>query len=209
MPDFMKKMGSMLNLKKSHPQLNKSSRQAKVDTKPNTAKDDALLAFRTITTMLSLIQSPKVNNTEREVIPHKQRRDLRVLDALSALIVREHEIVAVMANYNGAEVIASVSNMDIIHQHSESEMEKYSEGESKSQTRNRTWNPFQYFTITPNPRNPDAKVAAWDDVDSLTTRNEGMTVVNPYPKIAEHYQPSMKGEDLLDLFLQSRWWVFW
>lgn len=208
MPAPLRKLVSILNLTKSptssNPQLNESSGQAK----PNTVEDDAheaLLAFRTITTMLSLIQSPtEVTNTGQKDISRVQRHDLRVLDALSAVIVREHEVAAVMAKpYNGAsvEVFASVNNLEpphIIPQQSQHARDLFSL--------------FRQFIITPNPRDPSTKSNLNDEVDSLTTQRTFMTVVDPNPGIiAEHYQPSIpgSGEGLLDMFLQFRWWVFW
>lgn len=109
--------------------------------------DDAILAFHTtgITTMLSLIQSPtEFTSTERKDLSDDQRRELKVLDTLSAVIVREHKIAAVMAKAFdgcGIEVLASVDNLKpafYIPQHSESRP---------------VWNPLRWL-ITPNPRNP-------------------------------------------------------
>lgn len=197
----LRKFSSIFNLKKSNnSQLNESSR---LEAKPDTANDKAHLAFRTIVTMLSLIQSPtEVTNTGRKDISDKQRRDLRVLDALSAVIVREHEVAAVMAKrYDGAsvEVFASVSNLEPAHiipqqsQHSERSLLSVL---------------FRQFIISPNPRNP--KTNRKDVEDSLTTNSSLMTIVDPRPENIEVYQPFLdSGEGLLDVFLQTQWWVFW
>lgn len=65
--------------------------------------------------MLSLIQSPSSVSSEREDLSKEQRKELNVLDALSALMVRQHEIVAVMSNkFNGSgvEVLAYVNHSE-------------------------------------------------------------------------------------------------
>jgi hypothetical protein len=72
------------------------------------ADSQYLLAFRTITTMLSDVQSRTrrlrtsgplctTNGNDREA--------LKVLDALSAVLVREHEILAVVSpTYDGSNI---------------------------------------------------------------------------------------------------------
>ena len=63
------------------------------------AKD--LLAFRTIITMLTYIQSQSSNTRLATKTPIASKVDdpkvLRVLDALSSVLIREHEITAVVA----------------------------------------------------------------------------------------------------------------
>ena len=83
-------------------------------------KDDAILTFHTITTMLSLIQSPtevtKSGITGQKDISDPHRRDLRVLDAISALAIRKHEIAAVMAkrhNEANIQVLVSANNLEL------------------------------------------------------------------------------------------------
>lgn len=71
------------------------------------------LEFRTITTLLNMLGSSAritLNNFE---VPQRQRRHLKLLVALSSLLVREHEIVAVMAKRNASGttfVLGSNSN---------------------------------------------------------------------------------------------------
>lgn len=87
----------LLNMKIKLPFKNSKSpskESAKSDLK------SSILAFRTITTMLSLIQRPTVRlsfETEGVDVPESLRNDLRVLDSVAALLVREDEKVAVMA----------------------------------------------------------------------------------------------------------------
>ena len=100
------------------------------------------LVFRTITTMLSRIQSlTEITSTGEKDLSREQRDELRVLDALSAVVVRQHIIAAVMAKpFNGdkIEVLAS-NNLEPafdIPQHSEGRLD-----------------PLRWL-ITPNPRDP-------------------------------------------------------
>ena len=70
---------------------------------PSPTKANDLLAFRTIITMLSHIQSPNNESTTTGPIAtvKEDRDELRVLDALSAMLSRQHEITAVLAKpYN-------------------------------------------------------------------------------------------------------------
>ena len=83
------------------------------------SKHDVILAFCTITTMLSVIQSsvPGVADSELNLSPELWH-ELRVLDTLAALIVRHHEIVAVIAKPADTsaviQVLCSVVNLDEI-----------------------------------------------------------------------------------------------
>ena len=165
------------------------------------AQAEAILAFRTITMMLSMIQSP-TTEIRVEEIPKTdvERRQLRVLDALSAVAVRQHEIVAVMAKSydgDGLQVLASVNNLDPtldITQHKESR-------QGGGPLRLKWW-------ITPNPR-PKAKNPK-DKVDSLTrtTLNKSVTLVDPNLKISG-YLSKAPPDKLLDTFLQTEWYVAW
>jgi len=92
----------LLNLKK------KPSIKAKSDR-------NGVLAFRTITTMLALIQSPtETTQIEPVHLSKLQRKELRVLDALAALLVREYEVVAIMAEpYDGKSIqVISIVNLN-------------------------------------------------------------------------------------------------
>jgi hypothetical protein len=74
---------------------------------PSPTKANDLLAFRTIITMLSHIQSPnnKSTNTGPIATVKDDREVLRVLDALSAMLSRQHEITAVLAQpYDGSKL---------------------------------------------------------------------------------------------------------
>lgn len=78
-------------------------------------KRSSILAFRTITTMLSLIQCPiETTQIEPVDISAPKRKELRILDALAALLIREHEKVAVMAKPDGKSIqVISVVNLNL------------------------------------------------------------------------------------------------
>jgi len=71
---------------------------------------DALYAFRTIITMLSLIRSEK--ETPKEQVKHGSK-ELKIVDSLAAVIIREHGVAAVAAvapdNSGAIQVFTSVS----------------------------------------------------------------------------------------------------
>jgi len=94
-------------------------------TKPT--KPNAVLAFRTITTILSVLQASPIdgtrpasleinNNNSSEKIA--RRRELRILDALATLLVRDNEVTAVVskrgASGEAVEVVAC-GNIDASH----------------------------------------------------------------------------------------------
>jgi hypothetical protein len=83
---------------------------------PNNPRQ-AILAFRTITMMLSLIQHPTeiTNSGDKIPLTVEQRNELKLLDSLAAVAVRKDEIVAVMGqgrNGHNIEVLLSVNNVD-------------------------------------------------------------------------------------------------
>jgi hypothetical protein len=66
-----------------------------------------------ITTMLHLFQCPsETTKVEPVIIPKEKRKELRILDALAALLIREYENVAVMEKHfdgKSIQVIAVVN----------------------------------------------------------------------------------------------------
>jgi hypothetical protein len=60
-------------------------------------KTEALHAFRTITTMLSLIQSARGTAGNRPKFSSQEKRQLQLLDALAAVLVRNNGVIAVTA----------------------------------------------------------------------------------------------------------------
>jgi hypothetical protein len=188
--------------KKSGKPSDKPPRQSD-HSKSNCADSDvpddaqAILAFRTITTMLSLIQSPITGTIDarRKDIPQTdaQRYQLRVLDAMAAVVVRANEIVAIAAKqYDGSsiQVLASVVHLDAfepiltIHQPDEGQ-----------------WNLFRWFLVTPNPRDPKKNPSS--PIDSLTTDTD-LTLVDPDIKVSKELSEA-SGVPLLKLFLNTHW----
>lgn len=93
--------------------MHDSEHESELDSK---TKEKYLKAFRTITMMLSSMQSQSqasIESTTRPEIAKKDRNDLKLLDALSTILIRRHEIVAVVAKpFDGSklQVIASVAH---------------------------------------------------------------------------------------------------
>jgi hypothetical protein len=79
---------------------------------------EAIHAFRTITTMLSLIQPTKQDNSsgKQPNIAKPLRGELRILDALAALIIRGHGVAAVVSKPKEGsqteQVLVSVTNLN-------------------------------------------------------------------------------------------------
>jgi hypothetical protein len=203
----MSQLNAMKILKKWQSKLQLTGKESKSPSPDDVDLDtQAILAFRTITTMLSTIQSPtKIASTVVQRLPNEQRRELRVLDALSAVAVRQHEIVAVTAkSYGGAnvEVLMSVNILEPalnIYQHSGAQS---------------TWNALRWFRITPNPR--DSAKNLKDKIDSLTIKTSSsgkssMKLVDPSATVSLELSEAGKvsNDKLLATFLQTEWWVFW
>jgi hypothetical protein len=74
-------------------------------------KTEALYAFRTITTMLSLIQSTRSTAGIQPKLGRREKELLQLLDAFAAVLVRNNGVIAVTARpYDGSgkvEVLAS------------------------------------------------------------------------------------------------------
>jgi hypothetical protein len=92
----------------------------------DTTKARDLLAFRTVSTMLSYLthsngSRPSVTSAELISSDAGDRKALRVLDAVSAVLVRQHEVIAVVAKHasgtetSGLQVFASVSHPIRVH----------------------------------------------------------------------------------------------
>ena len=88
----LSKQKTMSRVKKSE---SKGSNASESRLDPTT---EALQAFRTITTMLSLIQSSRGTGTAAPGNrPHQDKKLLKLLDAFAAVLVRNNGIVAVTA----------------------------------------------------------------------------------------------------------------
>ena len=162
---------------------------------------EAILAFRTITTMLSMIQSPtEVTKTGQKDTSNAQRSQLRVLDALAAVIIREHGVAAVMAkSYDGdsIQVLTSVNNLEPAL--TISQQQQHSEGHTG-------WNlNLVRWFVTPNPRSAtkNPKVG----MDSMTTQRKLIAIVDPDKGICNELSTAQRHK-LLDTYLQTEWWAF-
>ena len=155
------------------------------------SKDESILAFRTITTMLSLIQQPsETTKVEPVHIPKAKRKELRVLDSLAALLVRNHEVVTVMtvpSNGNSIQIISVVN----LNQSRPALTITPQPGMSLS-----PWNLEWWLSINPRRTAPIIPEA---DEDS-------MQVVDPDTRISQTLSNSMGNPDiLLHTYLQTQW----
>jgi hypothetical protein len=188
-------------------------------TTPSKARD--LLALRTIIMMLSLIDSPDGRSLAPNYKPPlgilpKERKELKVLDALSAVLIREHEITAVMAKpYDGAnlQVIGSVvhpSDAEPSLQPASSNVEPSLQPASNSETQGfwrRIRSNFK-FAVTVNPRSSPINghtdsLRNKDILPSLIACKDSVTV--PPQLIATAKHEGNASMPLLDLYLKDFW----
>ena len=145
---------------------------------------ELILAFRTITTMLSYIQR-QTPSSEAKPRPTDtdQRHELKILNALATLLVRENEVVAVVAkpasHVGSIEVIASPHSIrpSVALTTSQPGLGDY----------------FWQFLTTPNPRHDGPRLH-----DSLHPTTDGAAIV--HSKDALLHQPELTGLDGMDLF---------
>lgn len=98
--------------------LFKKSRLPQTATASSTTVPDYILAFRTMTTLLSKIQQTDASTTIIEDLPARglpERQEVRILSALSSFLVMDNEVVAVTSKQpsgdkDGVEVIISTHN---------------------------------------------------------------------------------------------------
>jgi len=159
---------------------------------PSPTKANDLLAFRTIITMLSHIQSPNNESTNTGPIAtvKEDRDELRVLDALSAMLSRQHEITAVLAKpYDGSNLQVFVSTT----YPSNAEPLLYGAEPSTQSFWSRIWN----FTAVTNPRDIQVNGHA----DSL------MNQTPLQDKIPGELVTAAAAENipLLNIFLENHW----
>jgi hypothetical protein len=150
------------------------------------AKTEALYAFRTITTMLSLIQStrePESNRPKSGLIEH-QKKLLRLLDAFAAVLVRHHGVIAVTARpYDGS------GKVDVLASYL---------GNGESLTISQPWfagtgqlmNKIRNVFISQNPR------------DSTVKHQE---VVDPETSVPVEFKAISNPSELLEIFLIRIW----
>jgi hypothetical protein len=163
---------------------------------PSPTKANDLLAFRTIITMLSHIQSPNNESTSTGPIAtvKEDRDELRVLDALSAMLSRQHEITAVVAKpYYDSDLQVFVSTTY------RSNAEPLFQPGAEPNFWSRVWN----FTTITNPR-----------VTQVNGHTDSLMNQTPLPYIGDHQDKipeelvtaaAAKNSPLLDIFLENNW----
>jgi len=170
-------------------------------TSSDSEKKKDLQAFRTIITMLSRIQSPNSRSSETAPIgvERQDRRALRVLDALSALLVRSYEITAVVAQkYDGShfQVLASA----VLPSDGKAESLLQPGADSGGQT---FWSRVSNFTVSINPR--ITKINGHED--SLINKTS-LPLIEDYDiSKLEDLAAAAKDENksVLDIYLKTYW----
>ena len=172
---------------------------------PEPSKNDDLLAFRTIIkmlSMLSLIQSPARLATNAPIgTTQEDRRSLRLLDALSAVLIRRHEITAVVARpYDGSTGNLRVYASVVLP----GKTEPFLQPSETSDVPN-FWDRARNFAVAANPR--DTKING--NSDSLMNF-KSLPIIGDYEKdIAKELVDAAKVEGnaqpLLDTFLKNHW----
>jgi hypothetical protein len=157
---------------------------------PTKAQD--LLAFRTIISMLSFLPSPTSQLASTRIIGESKddRSTLTVLDALSAVLIREHEDTAVMAKpYDGFNLpifacVVHPTDIPLLQSNTNSNSQGF-------------WSRMRDFTISINP---------------LTRMINGNTENTTWLPIigdkvpADLVTASSKGNvSLLDIYLAAYW----
>lgn len=153
--------------------------------------------------MLACIQSTKGGRPPVTVNPilGKSREDLaalRILDALSTVLIREHEITAVMATpYDGENMPVFASVMHPTVEPSQSDLSANPDVDTGF------WSRMLNFTVSMNPRT--SKINS--NTDSLMNKSP-LPIIGDY----EHeiprdlVQASHEGNvSLLDVYLTSHW----
>ena len=189
--------GMMSLIKKNSP-----SQPSISDSDSERTKANDLLAFRTIMTMLRCLNSPKRTQEKFTVTVQESddRKILKVLDALSTLLVREHEITAVVAkSFDGLNIpiIATV-------------VDPTDETSPQSDANSNIWSWFRDFTVSINPR--VSKVN--NNIDSLMN-NTSLPIIGDYEdKVPDDLRKAagVSGRSganvaLLDAYLANHWCV--
>ena len=157
-----------------------------------------ILAFHTITTMLSMIQSPEVTNTEAaEKLTTPQRKELRVLDSLASLATRQHEIVATVSatqisssSETTIQVILSIVN----HIDSESAL-------TFPQNSEKTW---LQWVLSMNPRR-DAPKFPPTPQDEMELKNPDASISSTLKELKSGASTKLSNEKLLNAYLLTEW----
>jgi hypothetical protein len=170
---------------------------------PEPSKNDDLLAFQTIITMLSLIQSPARLTIKAPIgTTNEDRRALRLLDALSTVLIRRFEITAVVArpydeSTGNLQVFASV----VLPSETEPLLQP-----SKGSNDQDFWSRVRNFAVATNPRNTKIN----GNIDSLMNSTSLPIIGDRQEKVPEELVNAAKLEGegntpLLNTFLETNW----
>jgi hypothetical protein len=157
---------------------------------------EAIHAFRTITTMLSLIQRG-TEFTDTIMIPPKDANklsQLRILDALAALIVRNNEVAAVVAM--PAERSGKIQVLVSAHINSEMGKLTFSQPDGRFRA-------LLKYLVTANPR--DLKRNRHAPKDSLTVDQSAVPGIrDPEAQVPAHLK-SGDANQVLANYLKHDW----
>jgi hypothetical protein len=139
------KKRSISNLKKRIKSLGNPSPPSDISSIPRN-----ILAFRTITMMLSKLQPRQTSSPDSDAFEHQvtaeARREVRISDALAHLAIVEHEVIALATEFtpDGFTVVACASGTPEVPP----ELEKQPKPESYADQ-------IYGFLFTKNPRRDD------------------------------------------------------
>lgn len=186
-------------IKKPKPNL-KSFERPETLPGPYGIQTEAILAFRTITTILSMIQSPEIANTEPKTLTIPQRKELRVLDSLASLANRQHEIVAATtalpAQSSSGDCGAKIQVMLSIADPIDSELALTSP--------QKTW--FQW-ALSMNARRDPPKFPPTRQ-DEMEIKDPNTSISLTLKKLMSEEPSKVSNQKLLHSYLLTEWRVF-
>lgn len=176
------------------------SNQPPSEQTPTPPVPESILAFRTITTMLSYLHRARDEYKEEPAIQNKVDKErLRLLSALTILMVREHEVVAAVSK----EQSVANSTEVVISAHSE----QCEEGLPLSKPNN-VYDQFRsmWFYATANPRQQKGPST---DGDSLTPGPEitQPVIINPEDKVPADLLEARNNDDLYQIYVEKYLWA--
>jgi hypothetical protein len=133
------------------------SKKSSPSTSNTATKEENLLAFRTIITMLSYIGSIDNRSDTEDILD--TTKELRLLDAMSAVLIRELEVTAVVAHpFNGydLQVFCSVAHSNktkISFQPTSDRPNAQGSLQPSDEPDEGLWKRLRNYTASVNPRN--------------------------------------------------------
>ena len=165
-------------------------------------KIQALLAFRTIITMLSLIQSERdTENGVAKQVSSQEKRDLRILDALAAISVRRNDVVAVAAQHDKSGNVQVILSVHFVQA-----------GLTITRKPNPSIGPTAFeklwrFLVARNPRAMKPSLAAASTATNSAASPSPIITepLDPESSVPQHLKECDPGPKLLEAFLCSEW----